>query len=56
MIKVYAAGEQGKVPAPDGWDYPPEEIGYLVYEHEDGAEFVLMWDGRLHEAVDESEV
>lgn len=31
-----------------GWDYPIEELEYLLEEH-DGESFVLM-DGRLYEA------
>lgn len=31
-----------------GWDFPIEELAYLVEEHE-GETFVLM-NGRLHEA------
>lgn len=34
--------------APDGWDFPLEELDYLLEEH-DGETFVLK-DGRLHEA------
>lgn len=37
--------------APCGWDYPLEEIDYLLEEH-DGETFVLI-DDRLYETVQE---
>jgi hypothetical protein len=35
---------------PDGWDYPIEELDYLLTDSTSDGVFVLQ-DGRLHEAV-----
>lgn len=39
------------IASPHGWDYPLEEVGYLLEEH-DGETFVLI-DDRLYETVQE---
>ena len=46
MIKIYKEGKT------KGWDYPIEELDYLLEEH-DGESFVLK-DNRLWEVDNES--
>lgn len=51
MIKIYTLEESVDLLKEDGWDFPFEEIGYLLEEH--NGEAFMVDGGRLWELDDD---